>query len=114
MDMTANLINVTEDLGWATMVDVGEFVTTYGSMVLAAGLDRREMECWMAFQRAVIHYQMPRVLSEEDEASFKDASARASRDFGEFCKLATAMLGEKMAIPSWHQVSSHHRLWCGI
>lgn len=63
MNMPANLINVTHNISWAIMVDIAVLVTTYGSMVLATGLDPQAIECWILLQMVVVYFLMPCFLS---------------------------------------------------
>lgn len=107
IDMVSNLLDITEDLSWCTMTDIAAFITTYGTMIIAEGADQDEMECWIELQKAAVHYHSYRELSENHEPYFMEESAEASRAFTNFCKLATRKFGDKMAIPSWHQVRVH-------
>ena len=103
--MKATVLDVTEDLSWATMADIAEFAIAYGTIVLSAGLGHEQMVCWMPLQAVIGHYLAPRDLESTEEETFLKASANATREFSEFCKGAISLFGEKMCIPSWHQVS---------
>lgn len=106
-DMTGNFLDITDDIGWCTIADVREFVLSYGTMVLSAGLTHNEMRVWMHLQTTVVHMQMPKELTHEDEDLFLRNSQKALHAFVDFCAGACRLFGEKMCIPSWHQVRAH-------